>query len=465
MNKWKIFLLLLGYSVLAGCSETREEEPSGGKAVQPNIVVILVDDAGYADFGFQGETDLSTPNIDSLAASGVIFSDAHVTATVCSPSRAGLLTGRYQQRFGYESNSPPEEQGLDTMERTMADLLQESGYKTGAFGKWHLGMQPEFHPNSRGFDEFYGFLSGSRPYFPASLQDRPGSPQAIMHNREYVSFDGYLTDVLAERAVSFIEASKLDPFFVYISFNAVHTPMEATLDDMKRFIGHPRQTLAAMTWALDRSVGNVMDKLDELGLRENTLVFFLSDNGGAAFNNSSNNPLKGWKGNKFEGGHRVPFFLSWPGTLEGNSRFDGLTSSLDIAATAAALASPAAEEIARTLDGVDLLPFLSGEKNGDPHDFLCWRKEDASAVRMGDWKLIRLDEMDPVLYDLAENLEETGNMSGINPEKLDEMISVLDNWESEMGEPRWHEDPAWIKVTRNIHEALMKNREPGRIAP
>ena len=465
MNKWKSFFLLLGFSVLAGCAGSGEKKQAEVEVIQPNIVVILVDDAGFADFGFQGETDLSTPNIDRLAASGVIFSDAHVTATVCSPSRAGLLTGRYQQRFGYEANSPPEDQGLELTEKTMADLLQAQGYKTAAFGKWHLGLQPEYHPNNRGFDEFYGFLSGSRSYFPSPLQDRAGSPGALMHNREYVSFDGYLTDVLGDRAADFMEANKSDPFFVYLSFNAVHTPMEATLDDRKRFIGHPRQTLAAMTWALDRSVGQVMDKLDELGLRKNTLVFFLSDNGGAAFNNSRNTPLKGWKGNKFEGGHRVPFVLSWPGKLEGNSGFAGLTSSLDIAATALALASPQGAAVPRNLDGVNLLPYLKGERSGDPHDFLCWRKEDAAAARRGDWKLIRLDESEPVMYNLEDNLGETRDMSEINPKELDEIISILDNWESEMEEPRWHEEADWIRVTRHIHEALMKNKEPGRISP
>ncbi len=465
MKKWKSFLLLLGFLAVTGCADSGERVREVTEAVQPNIVVILVDDAGYADFGFQGESDLSTPNIDRLAASGVIFSDAHVTATVCSPSRAGLLTGRYQQRFGYESNSPPEEEGLEPTEKTVADLLKAQGYKTAAFGKWHLGLQPEYHPNNRGFDEFYGFLSGSRSYFPSPLQDRPGSPGALMHNREYVTFDGYLTDELASRANDFMTVNKSDPFFLYLSFNAVHTPMEATLDDMKRFIGHPRQTLAAMTWALDRSVGKVMDKLDELGLRKNTLIFFLSDNGGAAFNNSRNTPLKGWKGNKFEGGHRVPFVLSWPEKLDGNGRFSGLTSSLDIAATALAVSSPQKDSTSRTLDGVNLLPFLEGERSGDPHDFLCWRKEDIAAARSGDWKLIRLNEGDTVMYNLEDNLGETRNMSEINPKELDDLVSILDNWESGLEEPRWHEEADWIRVTRHVHEALMNNKEPGRIAP
>jgi arylsulfatase A-like enzyme len=467
MCKWRFFFLLTSLWFAAGCSDPGEEKQAEVEVLPPNIVVILIDDAGFSDFGFQGETDLSTPNIDQLASGGVIFNDAHVTATVCSPSRAGLLTGRCQQRFGYESNSPPEEQGLESSETTIASLLKKQGYKTGAFGKWHLGLQPEHHPNNRGFDEFFGFLSGSRSYFPSPLQDRPGSPRAIMSNREYVSFDGYLTDILAARATDFMEANKSEPFFVYLSFNAVHTPMEATQDDMERFSGHPRQTLAAMTWALDRAVGNVLGKLDELGIRENTLVFFLSDNGGSAFNNSRNTPLKGWKGNKFEGGHRVPFVLSWPGKLEGGGTFFGLSSSLDIAATALSCAFPEGNMVSvpRPLDGVNLIPFLLAGKQGDPHEFLCWRKEDVAAVRMGDWKLIRLDDFDPVLYNLADNLGETMDKSELNPEVLAAMSAVLDNWESEMKEPRWHEDAEWIRVTRNIHEALLKNKEPGRISP
>jgi len=465
MKSWKtIVLCLILIFFFGGCSEPPEplEEP---EPLPPNILIILADDAGYADFGFQGETDLSTPNIDRLASRGVVFSDAHVTATVCSPSRAGLLTGRYQQRFGYESNSPPASMGLDAAERTLAALLKEQGYRTGAFGKWHLGLQDEHHPNYRGFDEFYGFLGGSRSYFPSPLQDRPGSPRAIMHNREYVSFEGYLTDVLAERAASFIAESKNRPFFAYLSFNAVHTPMEADRADMNRFAGHQRQILAAMTWAMDRAVGRVIDTLDELGIRDNTLVFFLSDNGGAAFNNSRNLPLKGWKGNKFEGGHRVPFLASWPGRIEEGATFTGLTSSLDIVPTALALALPEGSDIPAGLDGVDLLPFLLDDRQENPHELLFWRKEDASAVRMGEWKLIRLDDYDSVLYNLEDDLGETSDLSSANPDKLSEMISLLESWEEELEEPRWHEGEGWVRVTRNIHQALMDNKEPGRIAP
>ena len=450
---------------MAACSPSAPDEPGEDEFIPPNILIVLVDDGGFADFGFQGSTDLSTPNIDRLAAGGVAFTDAHVTATVCSPSRAALLTGRYQQRFGYESNSPPRDQGLEVSEKTLASLLKEQGYKTAAFGKWHLGLRPEHHPNNRGFDEFYGFLSGSRSYFPSPLQDRPGGPRALLHNREYVSHEGYLTDVLASRAVDFIEENQAEPFLVYLSFNAVHTPMEAGMEDLKRFIGHPRQTLAAMTWALDRAVGSVTDKLYELGLGENTLIFFLSDNGGAAFNNSSNLPLKGWKGNKFEGGHRVPFLVSWPGTIEGGRSFSGLTSSMDIAATALARSVSVPNGLPRSLDGVDLLPFLQGERQGDPHDFLCWRKEDAAAVRMKEWKLIQLEDYDPVLYNLRDDLGETRNLSDLNSDELARLTSILEEWESHMEEPRWHESEDWIKVTRNIHEALLRNKEPGRIAP
>jgi len=365
MDNLRTALVLLILAA-AGCSAAREKLPV--EAGPPNIVLILVDDAGWADFGFQGESDLSTPNIDRLAAEGVVCRDAHVTATVCGPSRAGLLTGRYQQRFGYESDSPPAGEGMEISEKTLADRLKEQGYRTGAFGNWNLGLEPRFHPNNRGFDEFYGFLAGSRSCFPSTPQDRPGGPRAIMHNREYVTFDGYLTDILADRAVDFIASSRKNPFFLYLSFNAVHTPLEATREDMNRFIGHPRQTLAAMTWALDRAVGKVAGSLEELGLRENTLVFFLSDNGGASDNNSRNTPLKGWKGNMFEGGHRVPMVISWPGTIEGGRSFEGLSSSLDIAATALARALPEGTALPSGLDGVDLLSCLADGGREIPHN-------------------------------------------------------------------------------------------------
>ena len=228
---------------------------------KPNIIVILVDDAGYADFGFMGSKDLLTPHIDQLANAGMVFTDAHVSASVCAPSRAGLLTGRYQQRFGFECNALAHFEGIDPNQMTIAEALRPTGYKTAVFGKWHVGDLPQARPNNRGFDYSWAFLSGARDYFPNENQDVEGHLKSIRENDRFTTFDGYLTDVLANKAMEFIEANKTSPFFIYWSPNAVHTPMQATEVDLKKFEGHPRQHLAAMTWALDRAVGKLVSKL------------------------------------------------------------------------------------------------------------------------------------------------------------------------------------------------------------
>lgn len=279
---------------------------------KPNVIVIIADDAGYIDFGFMGSEDLETPEIDKLAQSGVIFTDAHVSATVCGPSRAGLITGKYQQRFGFEANGTgygdSGDIGLSDDVVTMADVFKQNGYKTIAMGKWHLGGTESDHPNSRGFDEFYGFMAGSRSYFPI---ESPTKNNMLQHNGTRVKFEGYLTDVLGDQSLKYVEENKDQPFFMYLAYNAVHTPMEAKAEDLEKYKNHPRKTLAAMTWSLDQNVGNLRDKLSKLGILDNTLIYFLSDNGGAHNNDSKMGPLKGWKGNKFEGGHRVPFVVSW----------------------------------------------------------------------------------------------------------------------------------------------------------
>ncbi|MFY9150539.1 MAG: sulfatase-like hydrolase/transferase [Prolixibacteraceae bacterium] len=434
---------------------------------KPNIIVLLVDDAGYADFGFMGSKDLKTPNIDKLAAGGVVFTDAHVSATVCGPSRAGIMTGRYQQRFGFECNPSSDSCGVNLNEYTIASAMKQAGYTTAAFGKWHLGDKPGYRPTERGFDYYWGFLSGSRSYFyDIQNSDKPGDSHAIIENLDQVSFDGYLTDRLGDKAVDFIEKNKDNPFFIYWAPNAVHTPMEAKAEDLDIFEGHPRQKLAAMTWALDRAVGHIVDKLEKEGLLENTLIFFLSDNGGAANNQSTNFPLKGFKGNKFEGGHRVPFIVSWASGFKGGKTFEGLTSSLDIYATAADAAKSNLQEDT-TLDGVSLLPYLKGEKQGNPHQNLFWRKDKMAAARVGNFKLIRVDKLPSVMYNLADDLGETNNLAAKNPQDFQLLNSELKNWEKETVAPLWTEG-AWDTITWMIHQDLMLNRpvrvkDPGQL--
>ncbi len=447
---WLIIGLILSIGIYS-CGE--QENPQ-----KPNIIVLLVDDAGYADFGFMGCKDLQTPNIDKLATNGVVFTDAHVSASVCGPSRAGLMTGRYQQRFGFECNPSNDTCGVDLNEVTIASALKKAGYATAAFGKWHLGALPGYRPNERGFDYYWGFLAGSRSYFHNERQDIEGDTHAITENFDHVTFDGYLTDRLGEKAVDFIDRNKNNPFFIYWAPNAVHTPMEATQEDLARFEGHPRQTLAAMTWALDRAVGMITDKLEKDGLLDNTLIFFLSDNGGANNNQSSNLPLKGFKGNKFEGGHRVSFFVSWASELEGGRKYNGLTSALDIYATA--LDAAGIQNITDLkLDGVSLIPHLNGEKNGSPHNELFWRKDQMAAARVGDHKLIRVNQLPSVMYNLKKNIGETNDLSQKETETFNEVNSKLENWENSLSNPIWTEGATWDTITWMIHQDLMSNQK------
>ena len=432
-------------------SKTRHENN------KPNIIVIVADDAGYVDFGFMGSKDLETPHIDNLASDGVVFTDAHVSATVCAPSRAGLLTGKYQQRFGFEANGTGDatsgDIGLSDDVVTMADVFQKNDYKTIALGKWHLGATPSDHPNNRGFDEFYGFLGGGRSYFPMS---EPSKHHMLQQNGERVVFDGYLTDVLGERSVSFVEENKNQPFFMYLAYNAVHTPMEAKAEDLEKFKDHPRQVLAAMTWSLDENIGKLRNKLKELKLLDNTLIYFISDNGGAHNNSSKTGPLKGWKGNKFEGGQRVPFIVSWPSKIAKNQKFDGLTSSLDIFNTSLAAADIDKNEDL-ILDGTNLLPYLSGEKQGNPHDKLFWRKLSEAGARIGNYKLIRLDGYGSVMYDLSNDLSESKNIATSDTLIFNNLSKSLLDWESQMIAPLWQEGKPWEDVTYYIHQRLMDN--------
>ncbi len=425
---------------------------------RPNIIVILVDDAGYADFGFMGSKDLQTPNIDRLAKSSVLFTDAHVSSTVCSPSRAGLMTGRYQQRFGYECNEGDGYTGMDISQVTLAQRLKKEGYATAGFGKWHLGFSKDQQPNNRGFDYFYGFLSGGRSYFYVPKKDdSTGSKNGLRENNKQVAFSGYLTDVLGNKAAEYIRQNKHQPFFMYWAPNAVHTPMEASEADLERFKNHPRQKLAAMTFALDRAIGKMMDELKTQGIQDNTLVFFLSDNGGAHNNQSINLPLKGFKGNEYEAGHRVPFLVSWPEKFKGGNRFDGLSSSLDIFATSLA-AAKAKTKNDKSLDGVSLLPYLEKKVTGNPHKELFWRKDFAAAMRYNDYKMVKVQGLGYRVYNLKNDLGEVNGIKGSDTKIFNSMKQELDRWESNKMKPIWTEGKAWDTITLMIHDDLMNNR-------
>src|SRR5262245_6447241 len=311
-------------------------------AKKPNILIILADDLGYADVGFHGCKDIPTPNIDSIARNGVRCTNGYVSGPYCSPTRAGLLTGRYQQRFGHEFNPGGGTAGMPVDQVTLADRLKKAGYATGLVGKWHLGSAPQFHPQKRGFDEYFGFLGGQHAYFP----EKGNKADPILRGTEPVDEQEYLTDAIARESVAFIERHKKEPFFLYMAFNAVHTPMHATDKYLKRVANISdvkRHIYAAMLSAADDAVGAVLAKLKEAGLEENTLIFFFSDNGGptmkgTTINGSRNEPLRGSKRQTLEGGIRVPFAVQWKGKLPAGKVYDKPVIQLDIQPTALAAA-------------------------------------------------------------------------------------------------------------------------------
>lgn len=415
---------------------------------KPNIVVILGDDMGYADIGVHGCKDIPTPNIDSLARDGVRFTNGYVSGPYCSPTRAGLLTGRYQTRFGHEFNPGGGTQGLPVTETTIADRLKAAGYATGLVGKWHLGSSPAHHPQKRGFDEFFGFLGGAHPYFPEKAMAPP-----IFRGTTDSGETEYLTDAFGREAVAFVEKHQAHPFFLYLAFNAVHTPMHATDARLKKFEGIAdirRRTYAAMMWAMDEAVGKLLAKLRQEKLDGNTLVVFFSDNGGptmpgTTINGSRNDPLRGSKRTTLEGGVRVPFLVRWPGKVAAGKVYDRPVIQLDILPTALAAAGVEPKPDWK-LDGVDLLPYLSGKKTGQPHDALFWRFGKQMAVRQGDWKLVRYDPnadeqkgaaTPAKLYNLAADIGETTDLAAKNPEKVKELRAAWEGWNRGNVSPLW----------------------------
>lgn len=419
---------------------------------KPNIILLFSDDAGYADFGFQGSKVMITPNLDKLASESVVMKQAYVTDPTCGPSRAGLMTGKYQQRFGFEENNVPgymsavsaadgDEMGIPVEEILMGEYLKKQGYATAFYGKWHLGGADKFHPTKRGFDEFYGFRGGARSYFAYSKE--PASKLDLMERGfgNFVEPEKYLTDALADEAILFIEknAKKEQPFFAYLSFNAVHTPMDATPEDLTKFpnLEGKRKTVAAMTLALDRASGKILDKLKELGIEDNTIVVFTNDNGGPTDKNASSNlPLSGTKSNHLEGGIRVPFLIKWPGKIKPNTSYNSPISTLDILPTFYAAAGGDPSSL-NDIDGVNLIPYINNEFKSKPHEALFWKKDTRACIRKGDWKLIRFPDRPAELYYVPNDIKEETNMAAHKPELVKQLFKELFEWESTLERPRW----------------------------
>ena len=439
LHRLTTLLITVAFAVLAFLPHFTASAADGTRP--PNVVLILADDLGYGDLSFQGGTDIRTPHLDALAASGVRCTSGYVTCPVCSPTRAGLLTGRYQQRFGHEFNPGNARQasagvGLPTSETTIANVLKDAGYATGIVGKWHLGYEPQFHPLERGFDEFFGFLGGANPY----LDPSPQKNKRFYRNREPVEELTYATDAFTRESLAYIDRHAEHPFFLYLSFNAVHGPLQASDNYLARVSDIPderRRTYAAMLTAMDDGVGAVVDRLRALKLEENTLIFFTSDNGGIPRANASrNDPLSGAKGTVYEGGIRVPYVISWKGRVPAGETFAHPVNTLDILATAAAAAG-AKLPTERPIDGIDLLPYVTGKNSSPPHEHLFWRFGTEHAVRRGDYKYRSMPGEERKLFNLANDLHEQEDLSAEQPELLAELEKAYLAWDAELVEPLW----------------------------
>ena len=438
--RMQLFLIVLAYALSIATASAADK---------PNIVLLFADDAGYGDFGFHDSQHFMTPNLDKLAQSGVRLSQFYVTGATCGPSRAGMLSGIYQQRFGYEEINVPgimsphskllgDEMGLPTDLKTMGNYLQDLGYRTAVFGKWHMGVADRYHPLRRGFDEFYGFRGGARSFFAYPDVKKAAKENWIERGfGNYQEHEGYLTKVLADETCHFIDRHKDKPFFAYVSFNAVHTPMQIDPQDSSQFpdLEGDRRTAAQMMLSMDRACGQIIDKLAETGLSENTLVVFSNDNGGPMDRNgSSNYPFSGVKGTQLEGGIRVPGIVSWPAELPAGEVYDYPLSTLDLIPTfiKAAGGDPAATE---QLDGINIVRYLKREIDRRPHSALYWKMETRGAIREGDWKLLRFPDRPAELFNLADDPGEQNNLASTEPDKVMSLFKKLFDWELQLERP------------------------------
>ncbi|MBP9151057.1 MAG: sulfatase-like hydrolase/transferase [Flavobacteriales bacterium] len=461
---------------------------------KPNIIIIMADDLGKTDISLYGKPPIQTPNIDAIGLKGMTFTEGYITSPICAPSRAGMLTGRYQQRFGFEYQPHDRypknriemfvyknfiatgdwlvaeqvefprfedvvKNGMPPSEILLSEILQKAGYRTGIAGKWHLGSGVHCIPINRGFDYQYGFYEAYSLYM-ADTNDKNIINQrhkdfsdpfiwgkgrtgncAIRRNDEVIDEKFYLTDRIAEEANQFIDKNKEKPFFLYVPFLAPHTPFQATkayYDKLEHIEDRNKRVYNAMIWQLDDAVGSIINHLEESGLMENTIVFFLSDNGGATYTGATDNaPLKGGKFTNFEGGLNVPFMVRWDGRVAEGSSYDKSVIALDVFSTALELAG-ISYATDRKLDGTSLLPVLIDSVKEPIHSILCWRSGYNRAIRSGDWKLIT-DGLsgNHALYNVKEDKEERNNLYDSKPDIVKQLQSEHAQWESEMMNPAW----------------------------
>ena len=460
----------------------------------PNIILIVADDLGYNDLSISGtgvdNGAVPTPNIDSIAESGANLTQSYSGNATCAPSRAAMLTGRYATRFGFEftpvpvqfakllghmstngkhppiyhpeleKDVPPmAEMTVPTSETTLPEMLRTKGYRTLMLGKWHLGETAATRPEARGFDEFVGFLGGAGLFLPSSdpnvvesRQDYDPIDRFLWANLPYaVVNDGgtkrfapskYLTDYLSEEAAEAISANRNRPFFMYLAYNAPHTPLQALKSDYDALPGIKNHTLrvyGAMIRSLDRGVGTVLQAVKDAGIEDNTLIIFTSDNGGAHYIGlpDINKPFRGWKATFFEGGIRVPMLVKWPSKIKAGSTFAGAAGHVDIFATAAGAAG-AELPADRKLDGVNLVPFITGEASSLPHETMFWRSGPYKVLLAGDWKLqVTGTPAKSWLYNLKDDPTEKTNLADQQPEKLAELTQKLNEIDGQQSKPLW----------------------------
>lgn len=448
------FMLAAVAAVFVSRVATAAERDAGPK---PNMVIFYSDDQGWGETGAYGNKEIPTPHIDSLAKQGVRFTQGYVAATYCSPSRAGLMTGRYPTRFGHENNAVASRSGLRLDQVTLANRLKDLGYATCCVGKWHLGMTAPYRPTQRGFDEFFGTLANTPFFHPTNFIDSRISDEV----RQIADADFYTTDAYAERSVDWLERNKNKPWFLYLPFNAQHAPLQAPKKYLDRFpaIENERRRLfAAMLSAQDDAVGRVMAKIRELGQEENTLVFYIADNGGPTLSTTSQNGgLRGFKMTTYEGGPRVPFLAQWKRRWPAGVTYEQPVFNLDVLPTMVVAAGGKIAESDK-LDGVDLAPFLTGANKSRPHETMYWRFGEQWAIRHGDLKLVmsRGGSGKPELYDLAADFAETKDLAAARPEDAKKLQAMWDKWSAEQAPPSAQETPPGQKAKKKAEKKKKK---------
>jgi arylsulfatase A-like enzyme len=469
MLKSMLFIIISAILLLSPTDDIKAQKVNN----KPNFVIILADDLGYGDVGFTGSTQIKTPHIDALAKSGVTFTQGYVSAPVCGPSRAGLMTGRNQVNFGFDNNPivvglpqfNKEYTGLPVDEKTLADRLDELGYVNGLIGKWHLGDAEHFHPLKRGFHEVWTYPVGGHDYF-RSEPDGKGYLAPLECNYKEPQTITYMTDDKGDECIDFIRRHKDEPFFLYASFNAPHAPMQATEEDLKLYShvkDKKRRTYCAMVHRLDVIVGRIMNELKNQKIDKNTVVVFFSDNGGPCTNNASiNAPLNGQKGILLEGGIRVPFVMSYPAKLKAGTEYHKPVSSLDLTPTFVAFAGGVIPE-KDNMDGVNIYPYLNGELTGYPHPTMLWRFTISAGIREGNWKLVRLPDRLPLLYNLSEDMAEQNNVADQHPERVVKMLKRLGDWDITRPHVLFLEGARWRREQVDLYDREYELEQPSAI--